>query len=49
MGETATVNQGFAFFRLSAPLRACAYARQDARALYECSESPDVYAMDEGG
>lgn len=24
-------------------------AEEDARALYECSESPDVYAMDEGG
>ena len=27
----------------------CAHARQDARALYECSESPDHYAMDVGG
>ena len=30
-------------------VHARAYAHQDARALYECSESPDVYAMDEGG
>ena len=32
-----------------AHVHARAYAHQDARALYECSESPDVYAMDEGG